>query len=150
MCVHSYTYFYMQTCFMPEPASFLIRSAGIGYPHTKKQLFALVQQILNKKGIEAIVTNGWWERFKSRHPNVTTRTAVSLSMARAKASDPVVLKGYFDMLEECLKQNKIFDKPGCIFNCDETGIPLNPQCMKVIDQVGSKIPITSLVEISLN
>ena len=123
-----------------ELASFLIRSAGIGYPHTKKQLFALVQQMLNKKRIEATVSNGWWERFQSRHPTIKTRTAVSLSMARSKASDPVVLKGYFDMLEECLKENKIFDKPGCIFNCDESGIPLNPQCMKVIDQVGSKNP----------
>jgi len=123
-----------------ELASFLVRSAGIGYPHTKKQVFALVQQMLNKKKIEANVTNGWWERFQSRHPNITTRVAVPLSVARAKASDPVVLKGYFDMLEECLKENKIFDKPGCIFNCDESGIPLNPRCIKVIDHVGSKNP----------
>lgn len=123
-----------------ELASFLVRSAGIGYPHTKKEVFTLVQQILTKKGVEANVTNGWWERFRSRHPNITTRVAVPLSVARAKASDPVVLEGYFDMLEECLKENKIFDKPGFIFNCDETGIPLNPRCMKVIDQVGSKNP----------
>ena len=123
-----------------ELASFLIRSAEVGYPHTKKQTFALVQQMLDKKGIEANVTNGWWERFKSRHPSVTIRVAVPLSVARAKAGDPVVLKGYFDMLEECLRMNNIFDKPGCIFNCDETGIPLNPQCIKVIDKKGSKNP----------
>ena len=72
-----------------------------------------------------------------------THDAVPLSVARAKASDPVVLKGYFDMLEECLKENNIFDKPGCIFNCDETGKPLNPQW----DQ---KILVMLLVEISLN
>ena len=36
--------------------------------------------------------------------------------------------------------NNIFDKPGCIFNCDETGIPLNPQCIKIIDKVDSKNP----------
>ena len=123
-----------------ELANFLVRSAGIGYPHTKKQVFALVQRMLNKKGIETNVTNGWWERFQSRHPHITTRVAVPLSVARAKASDPVVLKGYFDMLEECLKENKIFDKPGCIFNCDESGIPLNPQGIKIVDQKGSKYP----------
>ena len=44
------------------------------------------------------------------------------------------------MLEECLRMNNIFDKPGCIFNCNETGIPLNPQCIKVIDKKGSKNP----------
>lgn len=123
-----------------ELASFLIRSATIGYPHTKKEVFALVQQMLHKKEIKSNVTNGWWERFRSRHPNITTRVAVPLSLARAKASDPIVLKGYFDMLEEYLRENKIFDKPGCIFNCDESGIPLNPQSVKVIDQVGSKNP----------
>ena len=39
-----------------ELPNFLVRSAGIGYPHTKKQVFALVQQMLNKKGIETNVT----------------------------------------------------------------------------------------------
>ena len=38
-----------------ELASFLVRSAGIGYPHTKKEVFTLVQQILTKKGVEANV-----------------------------------------------------------------------------------------------
>ena len=71
-------------------ASFLIRSAGIGYRYTKKQLFALVQQMLNKKRIEAGVTNGWWERFLS----CQTCSAVSLSIACSKVSDPVVLKEY--------------------------------------------------------
>ena len=37
-----------------ELVSFLIRLAGIGYPHTKKQLFALVQQMLNKKRIRQL------------------------------------------------------------------------------------------------
>ena len=119
-----------------ELANFLVRS----YPHTKQQVFALVQRMLNKKGIETNMTDGWWERFQSCYPHITTRVVVPLSEAHAKASDPVVLKGYFDILEECLKENKIFDKPGCIFNCDESGIPLNPQGIKIVDQKGSKYP----------
>ena len=88
-----------------ELAIFLIRSAEVGYPHTKKQTFALVslvQQMLDKKGIEANVTNGWWERFKNCHRNVTTCVAVPLSVARAKVGNPVVLKGYMLILI-CLK-----------------------------------------------
>ena len=27
-----------------------------------------------------------------------------------------------------------------IFNCDETGLPLNPKCSKVVDRVGAKNP----------
>ena len=52
--------------------------------------------------------------------------------------DSEVFDKYFDMLEECLRQNDILDKPGKIFNCNETGLPLNPTCLKVFDKVGSK------------
>lgn len=41
-----------------ELASFLIRIAKIGYPHTKKQVLAFVQRILESKGIHTYVTNG--------------------------------------------------------------------------------------------
>lgn len=56
------------------------------------------------------------------------------------ATDPDVLNKYFDMLEECLTQNGILDKPGQIFNCDETGLPLNPKCARVVGETGSKNP----------
>ena len=123
-----------------ELASFLMQSAKIGYPHTKKQVLLLVQQIITEKGIDANVSNGWWERFCQRHPSITLRAAVPFSLARAMATDSEVLNKYFDMLEECLQHNKIFDTPGQIFNCDETGLPLNPMCLKVVDKVGSKNP----------
>ena len=123
-----------------EVASFLVQTAKIGYPHTKSQVLALVQQIVNSKRIEATVTNGWWERFVERHPQLSLRTAVPLSLARAMATDAGVLGKYFDILEECLIQNGIFDKAGMIFNCDETGLPLNPKCAKVVDKTGTKNP----------
>ena len=123
-----------------ELASFLVQTAEIGYPHTKRQVLALVQQIINKKGIDANVSNGWWERFCQRHPSITLRAAVPFSLARAVASDSEVVNKYFDLLEECLQQNEILNKPGLIFNCDETGLPLNPTWLKVVDKVGSKNP----------
>ena len=123
-----------------ELTSFLVQTARIGYPHTRKQVFSLVQQILDDKGIQTTITNGWWERFRQRHPNLTLRSAVSLSYARAMASDNDVLLRYYDMLEECLRSNKIYDMPQRIYNCDETGLPLNPKCLKVVDVVGSKNP----------
>ena len=70
-----------------------------------------------------------------RHPTLSLRTAVPLSLARAMATDGGVLDKYF---ENCLTQNVIFDKPGAIFNCDETGLPLNPKCAKVVQRVGTK------------
>ena len=70
-----------------ELVSFLIKCARIGYPHTRKQLMALVQAIAKGKGIETTISDGWWERFKQRHSNITLRIAAPLSFARAMASD---------------------------------------------------------------
>ena len=123
-----------------ELTSFLIEMAKIGYGHTRKQIIALVQQIVESKGIETVVSSGWWERYIKRHPQIALRVAVPLSMARAMASDRDVIDRYFNMLEDCLRSNEILDKPAHIFNCDETGVPLNPKSLKVVDRVGSKNP----------
>ena len=76
----------------------------------------------------------------SMSPKHNLRAAVPFSLARAVASDSEVINKYFDMLEECLQQNEILNKLALIFNCDETGLPLNPTCLKVVDNVGSKNP----------
>ena len=69
-----------------ELTNFLLETAKIGYAHTRKQVIALVQQIINK-GIATTVTNGWWERYVKRHPQITLRVAVPFSYARAMATD---------------------------------------------------------------
>ena len=127
-----------------ELARFLLELAKIGYPHTKSQTksqtLALVQQMVDSKGIETTVSNGWWERFIQRHSQLALRAAVPLSLARAMATDTEVFGKYFDILEDCLLQNSIFDKAGVIFNCGETGLPLNPDCGKVVTKSGCKNP----------
>ena len=123
-----------------ELTSFLLELAKIGYALTRKEVIAIVQRVVDSKNISAIVSNGWWERYVNRHPQITLRVAVPFSMARAMASDRYVIDRYFDMLEDCLKSNEIYNKPSCIFNCDESGILLNPNSLKVIDKVGSKNP----------
>ena len=123
-----------------ELVSFLDKSDTIGYPSTRKHVLSLVQQILNSKGIDTIVSNGWWERFCIRHPSLTLRTTVPLSLARAMATDYTMLENYFDMLQETLEANGIFNQPSNIFNCDETGFPLSPKAPKVISKKGLKQP----------
>ena len=73
-----------------ELASFLIETAKIGYPHMKRQVLAVVQEMVDAK-ISTTVSNGWWERFSKRHPKITLRAAVPLSLARAIASDVAVV-----------------------------------------------------------
>ncbi len=43
------------------------------------------------------------------------------------ATDEESLTQYFKILEETLRQNGIFNNPMRIYNCDETGMPLNPR-----------------------
>ena len=98
----------------------------------------------------------------SRHPQLTLRAAMPLSQARAlmrmsltntaadtegsyasvtgQSTDENVINQYFDTLEDTLVENDIFDDPHCIYNLDETGMPLNPKSQKVVDAVGAKNP----------
>ena len=126
-----------------ELASFLFRSAKIGYPQTRKKVLYLVQQIIDDKGIDAHVTNGWWERFKQRHPLVVLKTAAQLSNARAVASDHEVIERYYDLLEDTLRQNKIFNAANHIYNCDETGMPLCPKTLKIVTMRGTTSTCTT-------
>ena len=123
-----------------ELASFLFLSAKIGYPYTRKKVLHIVQQIIDDKGVMGHVTNGWWERFKERHPNVVLKTAAPLSNARAIAADRDVIERYYDLLEDTLRHNNLFDKANCIFNCDETGLPLCPKTLKIVTVKGARNP----------
>ena len=123
-----------------ELVSFLVQSAGIGYPHTRYQIMAIVQEMLEGKGIQACISDGWWQRFRQRNPEITLRVAAPLSFARAMATDRDTLNSYYDLLEDTLKENGIYNNASRIFNCDETGMPLNPPSPKVVHKVGAKNP----------
>ena len=44
------------------------------------------------------------------------------------------------MLEVTLRKNGLWDLPAQVFNCDETGISLNPNASKVLATKGTKHP----------
>ena len=123
-----------------ELAKFLLKCAKMGYPHTCQQILGLVQHIVDNKGMSVVVTRGWWDRFRQRHPHLTLRTTVPLSYVRVIAQDEEVIASYFDLLENTLVQNNILDSPSKIYNCDETGMPLNPKPLKGVCQKGMKDP----------
>ena len=88
--------------------------------------------MLASRGVHKEVSYGWWEAFRRRHPALCLRTASTISKARAVASDKEVFDRYFDLLEETVCENDLKDKPGQIFNLDETGMPLDPKPTKTI------------------
>ena len=121
-----------------ELGNFLIGSARIGYARSKKQVLAIVQNVVAKKGLNVVVSHGWWESFQRRHSNVTIRSAEHLSYSRAIASSPEVLDHYYDVLEQALVDNELQNSPSQIFNMDETGMPLEPDFPRVVAGRGQK------------
>ena len=119
-----------------EFASFLARCADMGYAHSLPQVLALAQQIVDHKGINTMVTRGWWKRFCQRNPQLSHRTAVPLSVARAVATDEHVIDRYFEMLTDTLSNNGLMHKPMQLYNCDETGMPFGAYHHKVVAQAG--------------
>ena len=49
-----------------------------------------------------------------------------------------VYDSYFKLLGEVLEANKLKDKPAQIYNCDESGVPLDPKQLKIISAKGAK------------
>ena len=121
-----------------ELVAFVRRCALIGYPKSRKDMMALVQQIIESKGMQYTITNGWWESFCKRHPDLTLRAPVALSQARAIATDREVMDNYFDLLEKTMIEYDLVGKPGQVFNMDESGFPLNPKSPKGIFEVGTQ------------
>ena len=120
-----------------ELVGFLIGCAQIGFARTRKQVMTLVRAAMVKKGREdAPITNGWWDSFMKRHPQVILRAPEKLAYVRAIMGNKEVIGAYFDLLEETLTKNGLLDKPGAIFNADETGMPLDHKPEKAIAKKG--------------
>ena len=123
-----------------ELVQFLVGSAEIGYPKSVREVRALVGAILSNKGNSDVgcVSTGWWERFRKRHPTLSLRQGESLAYKRAIATNRDVINKYFDLLEETISKNNLRDRPSCIFNCDESGMPLDFRPGKRIAKKGAK------------
>ena len=119
-----------------EVEEFLLESAKMGFPRTRKEVMSLVQNILHQKGLPVTVSSGWWSSFIKRHPALSVRVAEELGKARHQFSQSDSLNYYFDLLEQTIEDNEL--SPAQIFNCDETGIPLNASVSKVVVKKGAK------------
>ena len=84
----------------------------------------------------------WWGNFCARHPELTLRTADNLEPSRASALTKEVVDGYFETLKCTLEESDLVNEPRQLFNCDETFLPLNMSCEKVITRKNTKYVYT--------
>ena len=88
---------------------FLSGAAGMGFTHSKKEVFTIVEAVLASKGKAQSVSSRWWESFTRRHPHHSIRKAEKLSNARSQATDPIVLDNYYDLLERTLEEYDLLE-----------------------------------------
>ena len=88
-----------------------------GVPLTHSTLATYASEILGKP-----VSKSWLKRFLARHTDLKVKTTTSLEKCRAKALNPVAVKGFYDILEGVVEEFGI--KPENTWNMDEKGVQL--------------------------
>ena len=125
-------------------ASYLIYMAERGFPLTSNMARAFAWAVSLRSGASDRFNNEvgpgkhWWKNFRARHPQLTLRTADNLERSRANALTKEVVDGYFDKLKHTLEENGLVNTPRQLFNCDETFLPLNISCEKVVAKKNAK------------
>ena len=117
-----------------ELASFIEHCASIGYGKTQKDIMCIAQSTAAKKGLlkKKAIRTGWWQRFMERHDKLVLQKGDSTSFIWMDAVNEETINGYFDLLEDTLKQNDLENAPSQIYNIDETGVPLYPKAPKIV------------------
>ena len=113
----------------------------MGYGLTKEDVqrlaFSIVQKIQCKHPFkDGKAGRGWFDGFKSRHPQLTFRTPQSLSYSRAVAANEYVLADFFSKLGAIYGRLNLITKPMQVFNVDETGINIVHKPGKVLAELG--------------
>lgn len=93
---------------------------------------------MHRPGVK--IPEGWWDSFRCSHPELSLRQAEPISYARATANNPAAITEYFDLLAETKENNGLKQRPGQIYNCGATGMPLVHKPPKVVPHASEKHP----------
>lgn len=80
----------------------------------------------------------WLKSFLRRNSDLSVRKSEGVSLARSRGMNKKDVGDYFELLGKTLEEQQLFDKPGSVFNMDETGLQLNNKPEHVIAEKGSK------------
>ncbi|XP_031344709.1 uncharacterized protein LOC116171810 [Photinus pyralis] len=107
-----------------------------GFAPTRGEVRVKAYNLAERLGIEhkfnreeGKAGNVWLLQFLRRNPDITVRKAENTSIARALGMSRNIVEKYFKELDAVLSQNSLFDKPGNIYNTDETGLQLNTRAV---------------------
>ena len=127
---------------------YLKSRAAMGIPLTKYQLCDTVEQIFVSSGRKNPFKDNrpgrhWVERFMMDHPTLQPRKPAAISKKRKEITAEEI-KSWFSRCHKFLEEmgaTAILNDPSWVFNCDESGFPLNGHtgCTDhVLAAIGSK------------
>ena len=116
----------------------------MGNGKTKREILQSVKRLVEQKraqeGIPVAKFNGegWWAKFMKRHSELSLRTSDTLLHCRSSAVSQQALNHYFELVKKTLEVNGLVNKPNCIYNMDESGMPLDHKQFKRVTPKGIK------------
>ncbi|KAF7573982.1 hypothetical protein PtrM4_056050 [Pyrenophora tritici-repentis] len=78
----------------------------------------MANRLLRERGGEDVGKN-WVDRFIQRNPELRTRRSRPYDRQRAACEDPVLIKGWFELVQNTKAKYGIIDED--MYNFDETG-----------------------------
>lgn len=85
-----------------EVVRWLEGCASIGYAKSVREVRSIVGAIVAAKNDlqHVVVSHGWWDRFRARHPHLTLHTGELLAYQRAVCTNRIIIDKYFFYLLE--------------------------------------------------
>ncbi len=122
--------------------------AKIGFGRTREELQDTVKKILDAEGKKSSFednrpSRGWYYRFLSRHPEISSKTPQALSKQRAMITADAVQKwmdGLRKFILEEVKDPSLLSDPTRWYNADETPFNMCPKTGKIIAQKSWRNP----------
>ena len=117
--------------------------ADMGFGLSRDDVMFTAFRIAEKSGrthpfVKGSAGRSWFDGFKLRHPNLTLRSAQSLSHSRATSANDEIMRDYFAKLASVCARLNILSKPMQIYNMDETGISIVHKPGRVIAEYGRR------------
>lgn len=112
-----------------------------GFGLNKGEIQDLIQSYVQENNIQTPFKNGrpgndWYLRFQKRH-NLTIKKPEALEKTRREiTSDPFIIYDFFEKCKSEMTRLNLLDKPGHIYNLDESGFVSDPTRTKVVTEKG--------------
>lgn len=78
-----------------EVMKFLINCAAVGFLSSRMQVISMVQEVCNKRNIDAVVSYGWWERAIEMY---TSEVVLCCLKLEPEGTNLEAIDEYFDIL----------------------------------------------------